>query len=61
MNLLVKNEEVSGWKTQINTWKLNWYILYTHRGISQSEESKFMWTHSKNGITWIFIMGDCLD
>ena len=33
-----------------HTWKLNWNVSM----ITQSEESKCMWTHSKDGATWQF-------
>ena len=43
-----ETEEISDWKVQIKTWKLQ-KRFGDHRCLSRLEESKCMWTHGKDG------------
>ena len=47
-----KNEEISGWKTNKHT-EASLKHLDDHRCFSRSEESKYVWTHGKDGATWV--------
>ena len=46
--LLPKIEEISGGKAPMKTC----LKYFDHRCLSQSEESKCTWTHSKDGAMW---------
>ena len=48
-----KNEKISRWKVHISTRKLNRNVLMI-TCLSQSEKSKFMWTHEKKSAMWQF-------
>ena len=37
---IAKNEEITEWEAQINTWKLTWYVLTFTKAFQQSEMLK---------------------
>ena len=49
--VLPKNEEISRVRHTQTHGGLN-EMFDVHRCLSQSEESKYVWTHGKVGITW---------
>ena len=53
VNSYWKNEEISRWKAHINTWNLNNNVS-TMTYQSWSEQSKCMWTNSKDDATCAF-------